>query len=80
VARTRAVDATAAGRRPQAPLWTGHADEMLWRLQTARVPVPEPLVGPDAWDIGAAGEVVLIRFEGDETGPAPRLADVPAGG
>jgi RIO kinase 1 len=49
---------------------------MLWRLWAAGVPVPEPLVGPDPSDIGAAGEVVLMRFVGDGNGPAPRLSDV----
>jgi RIO kinase 1 len=67
---------SAAGRRAQGRLWAAHEYAMLWRLFGAGVPVPEPLVGPDASDIGAAGEVVLMRFVGDEAGPAPRLSDV----
>jgi RIO kinase 1 len=70
---------SAAGRRAQGRLWAAHEYAMLWRLHAAGVPVPEPLVGPDASDIGEAGEVVLMRFVGDEEGPAPRLADVALG-
>ncbi len=68
---------TATGRRAQGRLWAGHEYAMLWRLHRAGVPVPEPLIGPDPSDIGDAGEVVLMRYVGDESGPAPRLADVP---
>ena len=71
---------SAFGRRAQGQLWAAHEYAMLWRLWAAGVPVPEPLVGPDPSDIGAAGEVVLMRFVGDEEGPAPRLADVRLGG
>ena len=67
---------SAAGRRAQARMWAAHEYAMLWRLRDAGVPVPEPLVGPHASDIGDAGEVVLMRFVGDEAGPAPRLSDV----
>ena len=67
---------SAAGRRAQGRMWAAHEYDMLWRLRAAGVPVPEPLVGPDASDIGQAGEVVLMRFVGDEEGPAPRLSDV----
>ena len=67
---------SAAGRRAQGRLWAAHEYAMLWRLFGAGVPVPEPLIGPDASDIGEAGEVVLMRFVGDERGPAPRLSDV----
>ena len=67
---------SAAGRRAQGRLWAAHEYAMLWRLRAAGVPVPEPLVGPDPSDIGEAGEVVLMRFIGDEDGPAPRLSDV----
>jgi len=67
---------SAVGRRAQARLWAAHEYAMLWRLRDAGVPVPEPLVGPHASDIGDAGEVVLMRFVGDEHGPAPRLADL----
>ncbi len=65
-----------AGRRAQGRLWAAHEYAMLWRLRAAGVAVPEPLVGPDPSDIGAAGEVVLMRYVGDEAGPAPRLSDV----
>ncbi len=65
-----------AGRRAQGRLWAAHEYAMLWRLREAGVPVPEPLVGPDPSDIGAAGEVVLMRYVGDEAGPAPRLSDL----
>lgn len=67
---------SATGRRAQALLWATHEYAMLWRLQAAGVRVPEPLVGPDVSDIGQAGEVVLMRFVGDESGPAPRLSDL----
>jgi RIO kinase 1 len=67
---------SAAGRRAQGRLWAAHEYAMLWRLHGAGVPVPEPLVGPDPSDIGAAGEVVLMRYVGDEAGPAPRLSDL----
>ena len=67
---------SAAGRRAQGRLWAAHEYAMLWRLWAAGIPVPEPLVGPDPSDIGAAGEVVLMRFVGDDDGPAPRLSDV----
>ena len=70
---------SAAGRRAQGRLWAAHEYAMLWRLWAAGVPVPEPLVGPDPSDIGAAGEVVLMRFVGDGDGPAPRLSDVRLG-
>jgi RIO kinase 1 len=65
-----------AGRRAQGRLWAAHEYGMLWHLHAAGVPVPEPLVGPDVSDIGDAGEVVLMRYVGDEAGPAPRLSDV----
>ena len=71
---------SAFGRRAQGRLWAAHEYAMLWRLSVAGVPVPEPLVGPDPSDIGAAGEVVLMRFVGDHDGPAPRLSDVRLGG
>jgi RIO kinase 1 len=67
---------SAFGRRAQGRLWAAHEYAMLWRLWAAGIPVPEPLVGPDPSDVGAAGEVVLMRFVGDEDGPAPRLSDV----
>jgi len=67
---------SAFGRRVQQRLWAAHEYAMLWRLWRGGVPVPEPLVGPDASDIGDAGEVVLMRFVGGKDGPAPRLSDV----
>ena len=67
---------SAFGRRVQQRLWAAHEYTMLWRLWAGGVPVPEPLVGPDASDIGDAGEVVLMRFVGDGAGAAPRLADL----
>jgi RIO kinase 1 len=67
---------SATGRRAQALLWAAHEYAMLWRLIAAGVNVPEPLVGPDTSDIAEAGEVVLMRFIGDEAGPAPRLSDI----
>jgi RIO kinase 1 len=67
---------SATGRRAQALLWAAHEYAMLWRLSAAGVNVPEPLVGPDASDIAQSGEVVLMRYVGDDTGPAPRLSDI----
>jgi RIO kinase 1 len=67
---------SAAGRSAQGRLWAAYEYAMLWRLWAAGVPVPEPLVGPDPSDIAAAGEVVLMRFVGDEGGAAPRLSDL----
>jgi RIO kinase 1 len=67
---------SAAGRSAQGRLWAAYEYAMLWRLWAAGVPVPEPLVGPDPSDVAAAGEVVLMRFVGDEGGAAPRLSDL----
>ncbi len=67
---------SATGRRAQSLLWAAHQYAMLWRLIAAGVNVPEPLVGPDVSDIAQAVEVVLMRFVGDESGPAPRLCDL----
>lgn len=66
---------TRAGRSAMKLLWAGHEYAMLWRLHRAGIPVPEPMVGPDASDISTAGEVVLMRFIGEGEVPAPRLAD-----
>lgn len=63
------------GRRAMKVFWAAHEYEMLWRLFQAGLPVPEPLVGPDASDIADAAEVVIMRFIGDEEAAAPRLAD-----
>jgi RIO kinase 1 len=67
---------TAAGRRAQGRMWAAHEYATLWRLQRAGVNVPAPLVGPEISEIAQAGEVVLMRYVGDEAGPAPRLSDV----
>jgi RIO kinase 1 len=56
-------------------MWAAHEYLMLWRLWQAGVPVPEPLIGPEAFDIADAGEVVLMRFVGTPEAPAPRLSD-----
>jgi RIO kinase 1 len=67
---------SSTGRRAQGRLWAAHEYGMLWRLHRAGIRVPEPLIGPEASEIARAGEVVLMRFVGDERGPAPRLSDV----
>jgi RIO kinase 1 len=67
---------TGFGKKAQAALWAAHEYHMLWRLHRAGIPVPEPLVGPEPSEIVRSGEVVLMRFIGDEAGAAPRLADV----
>ena len=63
------------GRRALKALWAAHEYLILWRLWQAGVSVPEPLVGPEAFDIAEAGEVVLMRFVGTPDAPAPRLSD-----
>ena len=63
------------GRRALKAMWAAHEYLMLWRLWRAGVAVPEPLVGPDAFDIAEAGEVVVMRFVGEPDAPAPRLSD-----
>ena len=63
------------GLRALKAMWAAHEYLMLWRLWRAGVPVPEPLVGPEAFDIADAGEVVVMRFVGDPDAPAPRLSD-----
>jgi len=63
------------GRRALKALWAAHEYLILWRLWQAGVSVPEPLVGPEAFDIADAGEVVLMRFIGTPDAPAPRLSD-----
>lgn len=65
------------GRRALKSMWAAHEYLMLWRLHQAGLAVPEPLIGPDAFDIVDAGEVVLMRFIGDPDEPAQRLADAP---
>ena len=63
------------GRRALKAMWAAHEYLMLWRLWRAGIHVPEPLVGPEAFDIAEAGEVVLMRFVGEADAPAPRLSD-----
>jgi len=63
------------GRRALKAMWAAHEYLMLWRLWRAGIRVPEPLVGPEAFDIAEAGEVVLMRFIGEADAPAPRLSD-----
>ncbi|MDA0699801.1 MAG: phosphotransferase [bacterium] len=65
------------GLRALKAMWAAHEYLMLWRLWNAGVPVPEPLVGPEAFDIADAGEVVLMRFVGTAESAAPRLSDAP---
>jgi RIO kinase 1 len=63
------------GLRALKAMWAAHEYLMLWRLWNAGIPVPEPLVGPEAFDIADAGEVVVMRFVGEPDAPAPRLSD-----
>lgn len=63
------------GRRALKALWAAHEYLVLWRLWNAGLSVPEPLVGPEAFDVAEAGEVVLMRFVGDADAPAPRVSD-----
>ena len=63
------------GRRALKSMWAAHEYLMLWRLHAAGLTVPEPLVGPEMFDIVDAGEVVLMRFIGDPDEPAQRLSD-----
>jgi RIO kinase 1 len=70
------IKRTGYGKKAQAALWAAHEYAMLWHFHRAGIPVPEPLVGPERSEIVKSGEVVLMRFVGDETGAAPRLSDV----
>lgn len=64
------------GLSAELALWVLHETRMLWTLTEAGVPVPEPVVGPAAREVLAAGRVVAMRFVGDPDGtPAPRLSD-----
>jgi RIO kinase 1 len=63
------------GRKALKAMWAAHEYLVLWRLHKAGVRVPEPLLGPEAFDIAEAGEVVVMRFVGDADDPAQRLAD-----
>lgn len=60
----------------QQALWIMHEYTQLWALHNAGVPVPKPVVGPGVDDCARAGRVVLMEFIGDDTGAAPRLADL----
>lgn len=73
---TKAIAAAGGrGRRAETARWALHEYRMLWRLHRAGVPVPEPLVGPGTRTLAKAGDVVVMRYLGDDDGPAPRLAD-----
>lgn len=72
----RAIDATGArGARARQARWALQEYRTLWRLHRAGVPVPEPLVGPGPRLLARAGDVVAMRYLGDDSAPAPRLAD-----
>ena len=64
------------GVNAQQALWMMHEYRELWALFEAGLPVPKPVVGPGADDCARAGRVVLMEFIGDESGAAPRLADL----
>ena len=64
------------GVSAQQALWVMHEYRELWALFEAGLPVPKPVVGPGVDDCARAGRVVLMEFIGDETGAAPRLADL----
>ena len=73
---TKAIAAAGGrGRRAETARWALHEYRMLWRLHRAGVPVPQPLVGPGTRTVAKAGDVVVMRYLGDDDGPAPRLAD-----
>ena len=75
-ATTKAITAAGGrGRRAETARWALHEYRMLWRLHRAGVPVPQPLVGPGTRTLAKAGDVVVMRYLGDDDGPAPRLAD-----
>ena len=68
----------AAGRRgvgADNARWALNEYRMLWRAHRAGLSVPEPLVGPGTRTMAKAGDVVVMRYLGDEAGAAPRLAD-----
>jgi RIO kinase 1 len=73
---TKAIAAAGGrGRRAETARWALHEYRMLWRLFQAGLPVPEPLVGPGLRAMAKAGDVLVMRYLGDEDAPAPRVAD-----
>ncbi len=73
---TKAIAAAGGrGRRAETARWALHEYRMLWRTHRAGINVPEPLVGPGTRTIAKAGDVVVMRYLGDDDAPAPRLAD-----
>lgn len=66
---------SAYGRRAKSAAWAAHEYRMLWRCHRAGVPVPEPLLGPERSEVARSGQVVLMRYVGDEHAAAPRLVD-----
>lgn len=67
---------TSYGLSAQQTLWVQHEYWQLWQLHDAGLPVPRPLIGPEASEINSAGRVVLMELIGDREAPAPRLADL----
>lgn len=63
------------GIQAQQALWVFHEYLQLWELYRAGLPVPKPMLGPDASDMVDAGRVVLMEFLGDRDAAAPRLSD-----
>ncbi len=64
------------GLGAQQEMWVQYEYAQLWQLHDAGVPVPKPLIGPEASEIHSAGRVVLMELIGDALAPAPRLADL----
>ena len=57
-------------------LWVLHEVGTLWAMHDAGLPVPEPRIGPGAYDVARAGRMLPMAFVGEEDGtPAPLLAD-----
>jgi RIO kinase 1 len=64
------------GLSAQQHMWVLHEYQQLWQLHDAGLPVPKPMIGPEASELGASGRVVLMELIGDRNAPAPRLADI----
>ncbi len=64
------------GLSAQQEMWVHHEYSQLWFLHQNGIPVPKPMIGPEAFDIHNSGRVVLMELIGDELAPAPRLADL----